>query len=128
MASLCLCEPRGGGDLLGERCDAIPASRGGGFGLGLEWTFRVPERFDGLGLRLERVFVSLRAEGGRLRAVEPKDLGSVCHGLGAVRERGLLAFARARAAARSAAATAARRAIAFFTSVADVTDPVSPRM
>jgi hypothetical protein len=52
----------------------------------------------------------------------------VCHGLGAVRDRGLLAFARASAAAFSAAATAARRTIAFFTSVADVTDPVSPRM
>ena len=55
MASRCLCEPGGGGDALGERCEAITASRGGGCGLlsrdglalarrfaGLEWTTSRP--------------------------------------------------------------------------------------
>jgi hypothetical protein len=168
MASRCLCEPGGGGDFAGERCEAITASRGGGCGLlsrdglkrdtprfaGLEWTTLCPEvdaeyvffaengdepleRADG-----EKVFVgdardrspvpaapSLRAEDGRPRAVEPNAFGGAeCHGLGAVRERGLLAFARASALARAAAATAARRASSFFSSVAETTDFVSPRM
>jgi hypothetical protein len=166
MASRCLCEPGGGGDFAGERCEAITASRGGGCGLvsrdglkratrfaGLEWTTLCPEvdaeytffvengdepleRADGgkvfVGDARDRSPVpaapSLRAEDGRLRAVEPNAFGSECHGLGAVRERGLLAFARASALARAAAATAARRASSFFSSVAETTDFVSPRM
>ena len=151
MASLCLCEPGVGGDLLGERCDAITASRGGGCGFcrlrreGLRETPRLeglasrdgPRRTRRVGLRAPTsgLGLGLLSEFGpnggrrfRARRFEPNDLGSVCHGLGAVRDRGLLAFARASAAAFSAAATAARRASAFFSSVADVTDPVSPRM
>lgn len=113
--------------MLGDRCDAIAASRGGGCGPGIEWKRR-GRCFNGLGLCVEPEHLSLRAEGGRLCAVEPKDLDSVCHGLCAVRERRLLAFARARASARSAAAMAARPASNLFSSVAETTELVSPRM
>ena len=50
MASLCLCEPGVGGDMLGERCDAITASRGGGCGTRREGLRETP-RLEGLASR-----------------------------------------------------------------------------